>query len=90
MGDAHGNEIDVHVVTFDTEGNGVYGPVENGFYPAPAFKGSGSIAGKRVRCLTPEYQLRSHTGYQPRNKDVEDVRRLCDRFGLELPREYKT
>lgn len=35
LGNPNGKEVDVHVIVFDGEGNGIYGPVENGgMYPA--------------------------------------------------------
>jgi hypothetical protein len=30
LADAAGHEVDVHVITFDERGNGIYGPPENG------------------------------------------------------------
>ena len=72
-----GEQVDVHVVVFDAEGNGVYGPPENGqAYPAPAFAGTGFVAGRRVHCLTAAYQLESHQGYELREKDHADIRAL--------------
>ena len=89
MGNGEG-EIDVHVMTLDAEGNGIYGPVKRGIsYPAYAFECLGSIAGLKVRCISAEYHLVSHTGYALRDKDFHDVGRLCERFGLEPPNDYK-
>ncbi len=89
LGDDDGREIDVHVIVFDENGNGIYGPLENGqMYPAYAFEGVGLINGQEVKCLSPEYQLESHLGYELRDVDYEDVRNLCKKFGLALPSEY--
>jgi len=41
-----------------------------------------------VFCLSPEYQLESHRGYRPREKDRLDVRALVRRFDLIAPPEY--
>jgi len=72
-----GEQVDVHVVVFDGEGNGVYGPPANGqAYPASSFTGAGFVAGRRVRCLTAAYQLESHQGYELRAKDHADIRAL--------------
>lgn len=85
----NGELIDVHVVSFDARGDGIYGPPENGqLYPAAAFAGRGCIGGLPVRCLTPEYQLESHRGYPPREKDYRDVRALAQAFDLPVPPEY--
>ena len=90
LGDSEGREVDVHVIVLDTEGNGLYGPPQNGeLYPAAALLGRGSVGGLSVRCLSPEYQLDSHTGYDLSESDYHDVRALAEKSGLELPPEYK-
>lgn len=77
------NEVDIHVISFDQDGNGVYGPLERGvFYPADSLKGIGCIQSMKVNCLTPEYQLVSHSGYQLKEKDYMDIKSLCSKFGL--------
>lgn len=81
--------VDVHVVTFDEKGNGIYGPPErNVFYPAYSFKGDGEIDNFPVKCLTAEYQVESHTGYEIDEKDYKDVAALCEKFNIPLPEEY--
>ena len=52
-------------------------------------RGVGSIAQRRVRCLTPELQLRQHLGYEPDADDHHDMRRLPERFQLELRPPYR-
>lgn len=89
LGDDQGHEIDFHVIVFDEAGNGVLGPRERGsFYPAASLTGSGTIGGEQVRCISPEYMIKFHTGYKLRDTDYRDVLALCERFGLELPSEY--
>lgn len=89
LGDAHGREVDIHVIVFDAEGNGIYGPAEHGEqYPAAALTGSGSIAGQPVRCISPEVLVMFHTGYPLRERDLHDVAALCERFGIAYPEEY--
>ncbi|MFZ4077096.1 MAG: nucleotidyltransferase domain-containing protein [Legionellaceae bacterium] len=79
-------EIDVHVVNFDANGHGIYGPKERGiYYPAYAFKGMGKLKGTVLPCLTAEYQLESHTGYVLREKDFKDIAALCKKFKLPNP-----
>jgi lincosamide nucleotidyltransferase A/C/D/E len=83
-----GLEIDIHAVTFDCAGNGVY-RMQNGadwVYPAEGFSGRGLVAGVAVRCLSPAVQVLEHAnGYVPVEKDFRDMELLAERFGLELP-----
>jgi len=86
--DPTGLGIDVHAVTFDDAGNGVY-RMANGddwIYPCTGFGGGGTIDGVGVRCLSPEAQVLCHAhGYVPTQKDREDMEQLRARFGVELP-----
>lgn len=89
LGDGNGHEVDVHAVVFDSEGNGLYGPVEKGvMYPAASLSATGVIDGRSVKCIGAEYIVRFHTGYSPRERDFRDVSALCERFGLDYPEEY--
>ena len=90
LADNHGHEIDVHVIVLDEHGNGIYGSVENGEkYPADALAGIGTIAGQTVRCISPEWTIKFHSGYELKEKDYKDVSALCEKFGIELPAEYE-
>lgn len=89
LGDEQGREIDVHVIVLDSQGNGVYGPPENGeMYPAASLTGSGLVEGRRVRCITPEWMVKFHSGYALKDKDFRDVSALCKKFSIDLPPEY--
>ncbi len=89
LGDKGGHEVDVHVVTFDTDGNGVYGPVERGInYPAYSFEGEGVVGVYPVKCLSADYQVMSHTGYEIDEDDAKDVFALCKKFSISIPKEY--
>jgi lincosamide nucleotidyltransferase A/C/D/E len=83
-----GREVDVHVVEFDADGNGVY-QMENGevwVFPARGFSGRGRVQGVDVRCLSPEVAVECHAnGYTPQEKDFADMELLERRFGIELP-----
>jgi hypothetical protein len=47
LGNGAGLEVDVHAFTFDENGDGVYGPPENGdYYMADALTGEGAIEGR--------------------------------------------
>jgi lincosamide nucleotidyltransferase A/C/D/E len=82
--------IDVHVIELDKDGNGIYGPPENDdMYPAAALLGKGKVNGKEVRCISPEWMVKFHSGYKLRKSDFHDVLALCEKFEIEVPREYK-
>jgi lincosamide nucleotidyltransferase A/C/D/E len=90
LGDSAGHRIDVHVVVLDDRGNGIYGPPENGEqYPAAALTGHGTVGGRPVRCISPEWLVRFHTGYAVDGDDWADVSALCTRFRLPVPDDYR-
>lgn len=90
LGDGAGRQVDVHAFTFNSDGDGVYGPPENGdYYRAEALTGEGTIGDRRVRCISAEWLVRFHSGYELAQKDFRDVRALCTRFGIELPSEFR-
>src|SRR5262249_35535750 len=89
LGDAQRREIDVHVIVLDTSGNGIYGPPANGeMYPAAALTGTGTIQGRTVRCISPEWSVKFHSGYELQEKDFRDVSALCAKFGIALPKDF--
>ena len=86
LGDNNGNLVDIHVIRIDANGDGIYGPPENGdACPAQALDGTGTVTGTNVMCLSPEYQLANHSGYVLRDKDHQDVANLCRKFNMETP-----
>jgi lincosamide nucleotidyltransferase A/C/D/E len=82
--DSEGRQIDVHPVAFDESGDGIYAMEEGGTwaYPAAGFAGEGSVAGREVRCLTPEVQILCHAGYEFDDGDLHDLAVLRQRFGI--------
>jgi lincosamide nucleotidyltransferase A/C/D/E len=83
-------QIDLHPVVLDAHGNG-WQPLGDGAwggYSAEGLAGTGSIGRRRVRCLSPELQLRHHLGYAPDSNDRHDLRLLARHFGLALPPDY--
>ena len=89
LGDENGREIDVHVIVLDDNGNGAYGPPEKGeMYPAASLTGTGIIDGQVVRCISPEWSVKFHSGYELKEKDFRDVSALCKKFGIGLPASY--
>lgn len=90
LGDQHGHQLDIHVITFAANGAGIYGPIENGdAYPPESLTGLGIIDGHQVRCTTAAFQVSSHTGYVLSDKDFHDVSRLCGKFSIGLPHQYR-
>jgi len=85
LGDNKGHEVDVHSYTFDDEGNNVYGVK----YKPEYLTGTGSIKGYSVKCMSPEWMVQFHSGYEPDENDYHDVKALCGRFGVPLPVEYE-
>ena len=88
LADDAAREIDIHVVEFDAQGNGLY-RMENGevwVFPAEGFTGRGRVQELEVRCLTPEVAVTCHaSGYTPKEKDFADMELLERRFGVVLP-----
>jgi lincosamide nucleotidyltransferase A/C/D/E len=87
-----GLEVDIHAVTFDDDGNGVY-RMQNGedwIYPAEGFGGQGIVGEMSVSCLSPATQVLCHAhGYVPSDKDFRDMELLAERFGVELPPQLR-
>jgi lincosamide nucleotidyltransferase A/C/D/E len=88
--DTADRSVDVHVVRFDTRGDGVY-RMQNGqewIYPAEGFSGEGKILDMKVRCLSPAAQMLCHTGYEIKAKDIREMELLKERFGVDFPDEH--
>lgn len=87
-----GLEVDIHAVSFDGDGNGVY-RMQNGedwIFPAEGFSARGLIGGMRVCCLSPTTQVLCHAhGYVPVEKDFRDMELLKKHFGVELPPQLR-
>lgn len=84
MGDEMGRLIDIHTYTFGENGKLTFGLD----YPPESLTGSGVVAGVPVRCITPEWLIKFHSGYELDEGDYRDVRLLCEKFGIPLPDEY--
>lgn len=80
--------FDVDETTIGADGREMCGP-RGLAYEVEGLRGEATIAGHRVRCLTPEYQVRSHAaGYEPDDDDYKDVLALHHRFAIPLPTIY--
>jgi lincosamide nucleotidyltransferase A/C/D/E len=81
--------IDLHcfeVATPDTLHYGAFNGTVT--FPKAALSGTGLIGGMAVQCEQPQWAVRWHCGYPPRPVDHHDLRRLCARFGLDLPEAF--
>jgi lincosamide nucleotidyltransferase A/C/D/E len=84
LGDDQGHQVDIHSYTFDSAGNLIYGVA----YPFDSLNGTGSVNGYPIKCISPEWLVQFHTGYQLDGNDYQDVKALCQRFGIPMPPEY--
>lgn len=85
LGDDKGHEIDVHSYVFDTAGNNIFGVP----YPLDSLTGIGKIGGCSVKCISPEWMVKFHSGYDLDENDYHDVLALCQKFGISIPNEYE-
>lgn len=85
LGDNQGHHIDLHTYTFDAAGNHIYGIP----YPLESLTGTGSVSGHSVKCISPEWMVKFHTGYQFDEDDYRDVKALCQHFNIKMPLEYE-
>jgi lincosamide nucleotidyltransferase A/C/D/E len=84
LADEAGRRLDVHSYTLDEAGLNVAGVPYNG----QQLTGRGVIGGYSVRCISPEWLVKFHTGYELDDNDWHDVRLLCQRFQIAVPDEY--
>ena len=42
-----------------------------------------------VNCINAQSQVEFHRGYEFRDKDIHDVKLLCETFNIPVPEEYK-
>jgi lincosamide nucleotidyltransferase A/C/D/E len=85
LGDDLGHLVDIHTYTLDR----VNHPEQGLDYPLESLNGNGAILGHPVRCIDVENMVMFHSGYELDENDYNDVRSLCQRFGIDLPPEYK-
>ena len=89
LADQAGREIDLHVLRPTADGGGDQVLPDGGsfHYPPPV---RGVIAGRPVRCMDAGTQVHAHLGYPPTAKDRQDMGRLRERLGVELPAPYSS
>ena len=84
LGDSLGNLVDVHSYTFNEQGNNIFGVA----YLPEHFTGTGAINSYPVKCISAEWMVKFHTGYELDENDFLDTLALCKRFNIPLPKEY--
>ena len=85
MGHQSHGRIDFHVIELTKDGSAVYGPGEIDWVITESeLKAIGSIGGRQVRCLSVDYQVRSHSGYTLQDTDFADLRALHEKYGVKL------
>lgn len=71
--------VDLHPVAFDADGDGRQAGLHGDWFDYP--RGdltTGTIGGRVVPCISARLQLTFHEGYEPRDVDVVDLRRLYE------------
>ena len=85
MGHQLYGRIDFHVIELTEGGGAVYGPGEIDWVISESeLNAVGFIGGRQVRCLSADYQVRSHSGYTLQDIDFADLRALQVRYGVKL------
>lgn len=85
----HG-QVDLHPIVWQPSGVGVQTGLdgETFDYPPGSLDTEGEIAGRIVRCGTPDLQAAFHQRYIPRDHDRRDMAALASEFRLVLPPAY--
>jgi hypothetical protein len=92
LGDDVGRLVDVHAfddtsTLIEADGIDRHGP--HGLaYEAGGFTGHGRIEDRPVRCMSAQFQMRSHTGYVVDEDDWHDISNLHRLFKLPIPDDY--
>ncbi len=85
MGDNEGRLVDIHTYTLDRE----HHPEQGLDYPLDSLNGTGMIKDYPVKCINREQMVEFHTGYELDENDYHDIKALCQRFGIQIPADYK-
>ena len=85
-----GQLIDIHVFEHDKNGKIVYGVP----YSLDSLTGKGKINDQEVNCINPQWMFKfklwaDDVPCEPRQKDIIDAQMLSEKFGFELPSQYK-
>ncbi len=86
LGNEKGYEVDVHAFHFDNKGHIIEG-IE---YPDGSLTGTGVIEGVSVRCIDPKHMVQFLAPWLTKHphKYLQAISALCEKFGIEYPKEY--
>ena len=85
MGHRLHGRIDFHVIELTEGGGAIYGPGEIDWVITESeLNAVGTIGEREVRCLSVDYQVRSHAGYTLQDTDFADLRALHEKYGVTL------
>ena len=85
MGHRLHGKIDFHVIERTEDGGAIYGPGEiDWIITESELNAVGFIGGREVRCLSVDYQVRSHSGYTLQDTDFADLRALQEKYNVKL------
>ena len=85
LGTDLGKYIDFHIFQFHDDGRITYSdPRESGAIESGSLDGMGRLHGRNFRCLSAKYQIETHSGYQLKQQDIDDVTLLSEKFGIPL------
>ena len=92
MGHPSHGRIDFHVIERTEDGGAIYGPGEiDWIITKSELAAVGTLDGRLVRCLSVDYQVRSHAGYALQAKDFADLDALQRKYGVKLlPEQIKS
>ncbi|MCL2280665.1 nucleotidyltransferase family protein [Candidatus Saccharibacteria bacterium] len=85
LGDTNGHQVDVHSYTFDENGKNVWGVA----YEPHHLTGTGTINNHPVKYIPADVMIEFHSGYELDEDDYHDVKAICERFNIALPKEYQ-
>lgn len=87
LADLGGRQLDVHAMDLDPHGNGIpaWTEADDFIFTARELAGQGTIAGTAVNCITPECQVKCHSGYPLPESQRQDLAHLQEQFGVEIP-----
>lgn len=87
--DGDTRRVDLHLYEEVGDGRVHYGSVLEPFvFSTSDVAGQGEIGRVPVRCESPEFSVRCHSGYPSRSEDRHDVGLLCAQFGIALPPQF--
>ena len=74
--------VDLHPVRFDSSGNGLQAGLDGATFEYPKeHLTAGLLGGRVVPCVSAAWQVRAHSGYDPRPHDLHDLEILAELTG---------